>query len=341
MLQSWLIQTPMKNTYSKLGLGAVLLQKQSNGRYHPVAFRSRALHGVEVSYHSTKLEFLAMKWSIKHFQTYLLGHHFKVCMDNNPHIFPHLIQHECHQRWINELAKYNFSLKYQKGKNDTVADVLSRISKERLSDEEAEKVFKVVPMIPGDNTVFEDFEGKEEDWLPEKVAPKSMSSKAMRAVFNNLTSGAGRRAEQEYNTDSVAHCKANSIKVNVKSARLSTQKHVTDWAEAQCKDPEIKAAMDWCCLDKKKWEPWMEQFAKHKSRLGSKKNTPEGRSILLNADKLTLSGGLLYYRYKPKYQIEEVKHFVVPRAHRRTVIDGCHHDPGHQGKNRTGSLVSD
>ena len=84
-----------------------------------------------------------------------------------------------------------------------------------------------------------------------------------------------------------------------------------------------------------------EQLAKLKSRLGSKKNTPEGRSILWNADKLTLSGGLLYYRYKPKYQIEEVKHFVVPRVHRRTAIDGCHHDAGHQGKNRTESLISD
>ena len=69
---------------SKLGLGAVLSQKQSDGRYHLVAFGSRALHGVEVNYHSTKLEFLAMKWSIEHFQTYLLGRHFKVCMDNNP-----------------------------------------------------------------------------------------------------------------------------------------------------------------------------------------------------------------------------------------------------------------
>ena len=58
---------------SKLGLGAVLSQKQYDGRYHPVAFGSRAFHGVEVNYHSTKLKFLAMKWSIKHFQTYLLG----------------------------------------------------------------------------------------------------------------------------------------------------------------------------------------------------------------------------------------------------------------------------
>ena len=150
----------------------------------------------------------------------------------------------------------------------------------------------------------------------------------MKAILDNLTSGAGRRAEQEYNTDSAAHPKANSIEVNMKSVRLSTQMHVTDWAEAQREDPEIKVAMDWCHFDKKKSEPWTEQLAKLKSRLGSKKNTPEGRSILWNADKLTLSGGLLYYRYKPKYQIEEVKCFIVPRVHRRTATDGCHHDAG-------------
>ena len=99
--------------------------------------------------------------------------------------------------------------------------------------------------------------------------------------------------------------------------------------------------MDWCHLDKKKSEPWTEQLAKLKSRLGPKKNTPEGRSILHNADKLTLSGGLLYYRHKPKYQIEKVKCFVVPNTHRRTAIDSCHHDTGHQGKKRTESLISD
>ena len=111
--------------------------------------------------------------------------------------------------------------------------------------------------------------------------------------------------------------------------------HVTDWAKVQHEGPEIKATMDWCHLNKKKLEPWMEQLMKLKSWLRSKKNTLEGRSILQNADKLTLSRGLQNYRYKPKYQIEEVKCFVVPRAHRRTAIDGCHHDASHQGKKRT------
>ena len=62
----------LKTDALKLGLGAVLSQKQSDGRYHLVAFGSRSLHGVEVNYHSTKLEFLTIKWSIEHFQTYLL-----------------------------------------------------------------------------------------------------------------------------------------------------------------------------------------------------------------------------------------------------------------------------
>ena len=68
------------------------------------------------------------------------------------------------QRWINELVKYNFSLEYQKGKNNTVADAFSRISEECHSDEEAERVLKGIPVIPGDNTVFKVFEEKEEDW---------------------------------------------------------------------------------------------------------------------------------------------------------------------------------
>ena len=142
--------------------------------------------------------------------------------------------------------KYNFSLKYQKGKNNTVADALSRISEECLSDNEADKLLKTVPLIPGDDIMVEIFKEEESDRKPERSVPHTMSSAAMKAVFNNLTSGAGRRAEQEYNTDSAAHREVDCVEVNVRSARLSTQMHVMDWAEAQCEDPEIRAAMDWC-----------------------------------------------------------------------------------------------
>ena len=58
------------------------------------------------------------------------------------------------QRWINELVKYDFSLEYQKGKNNTVANALSRIRKERLPDAEAEELLEMVPIIPGDDTII-------------------------------------------------------------------------------------------------------------------------------------------------------------------------------------------
>ena len=64
-----------------------------------------------------------------------------------------------------------------------------------------------------------------------------MSSEAMKAAFDNLTSGASRRAELEYSADSAAHHEADSIVVSVKSMRMSMQMHVMDWAEAQCEDP--------------------------------------------------------------------------------------------------------
>ena len=247
-------------------------------------------------------------------------------MDNNPLTYFLMLPNmdATKQRWINELAKYDFSLEYQKGKNNTVADALSQIREECLPDAEAKELLETVPITPGDDTIIRVFEEKVEDKEPEKLAPHTMSSAAMKAVFDNLTSGAGRRAEQEYNTSSAAHLEVDAIEVNVRSARVSTQMHVADWAEAQWENREIEATMDWCQLNKNKSEPWVRQLMKLKSRLGSHKNIPAGKSLLRNVDKLILYGGLLYYRHKPKYQLEEVKQSVVLWAHRRMAIDGCH-----------------
>ena len=109
---------PVGKDASKEGLGAVLSQKQDNGCYHPVAFSSRMLMPSEQNYHSSKLEFLVLKWSItKHFKEYLAYAPFMVCMDNSPLTYvlttPNL-DATGHQ-WVGALASYEFSLEYQKG----------------------------------------------------------------------------------------------------------------------------------------------------------------------------------------------------------------------------------
>ena len=70
---------------SKEGLGVVLSQKQDDRSYHPVVFGSRMLTLSEQNYHSSKLEFLALKWSVtEHFKEYLAYSPFTVHTDNNP-----------------------------------------------------------------------------------------------------------------------------------------------------------------------------------------------------------------------------------------------------------------
>ena len=115
---------------SKERLGAVLSQKQTDRQYHPVAYGSQALTAHEKNYHSTKLEFLVLKWAIsEHFNEYLLYQSFLVRPNNNPLTYimttPNL--DAAGHQWVGALAKFNFRLEHQKGCYNTVADVFSQI----------------------------------------------------------------------------------------------------------------------------------------------------------------------------------------------------------------------
>ena len=112
------------------GLGAVLSQKQDNGHYHPVAYASRSLKGGELKYHSSKLEFLALKWAVtEQFREYLQYQPFLVRTDNNPLTYvmmtPNLdaVRH----RWVAAMAGYNFEIEYIRGTDNKVTDALSHV----------------------------------------------------------------------------------------------------------------------------------------------------------------------------------------------------------------------
>ena len=118
------------------GLVAVLSQKQADGRYHPIAYASHVMNETEQRYHSNKQEFLALKWAVtEQFHEYLSPYgknrnEFVVRTDNNPltYIFSSANLDAAGQRWVAHLASYNFSLEYQKGMDNMVADFLSRMN---------------------------------------------------------------------------------------------------------------------------------------------------------------------------------------------------------------------
>ena len=115
---------------SNEGLGAVLYQTQ-NGINRVISYASRTLSESEKNYHfhSSKLEFLALKWAItEKFSDYLkYGLPFVVYTDNNPltYVFTTAKLNATGLRWVAELSDYNFTIKYHPGKSNVDADYLS------------------------------------------------------------------------------------------------------------------------------------------------------------------------------------------------------------------------
>lgn len=117
---------------SQEGLGAVLYQQQ-NGKPVVIAYGSRTLTNAEKNYHlhSGKLEFLALKWAIcERFRDFLYySPPFTVYTDNNPltYVLTTAKLNATAQRWVAELADFQFVIKYRPGKANRDADGLSRM----------------------------------------------------------------------------------------------------------------------------------------------------------------------------------------------------------------------
>ena len=197
------------------GLGAVLSQKQADGQYHPIAYASRVMNETEQRYHLNKQEFLALKWAVtEQFHEYLSPYgkdrnEFVVCTDNIPltYIFSSANLDAAGQRWVARLASYNFSLEYQKGKDNMVANFLSQMN-ERLPEEEVQEYLNQIP-------------------YPE-----------VKAVLNNAIMPIEERAEQGVRPTPVSQSDCQEEVVEARPARLATT-NVTDWKQEQKKDPVL------------------------------------------------------------------------------------------------------
>ena len=115
---------------SEVGLGAILYQIKDDRTDKVIAYANHSLKKSERKYHSSKLEFLALKWAITdQFHEYLYGGTFEVHSDNNPltYVLTTTKLDATGQRWVASLANYNFTITYHSGKHNITADALSRV----------------------------------------------------------------------------------------------------------------------------------------------------------------------------------------------------------------------
>ena len=138
---------------SSVAVGAVL-EQEVKGHLKPIAFFSRKLHDREQRYSTFDRELLAIHLAVRHFRHLLEGVPFTIFTDHLPLVHAFTNKTDPHsnrqQNQLSAIAEYNCVIRHIPGKNNPVADALSRniismvhlgldchaLAKEQLSDNE-------------------------------------------------------------------------------------------------------------------------------------------------------------------------------------------------------------
>lgn len=125
---------------SKYAIGAVLSQGPI-GKDRPIAFASRTLNKHEEKYSTIEKELLAIYWATKYFRPYLYGKTFTLFTDHKPLTGIMNLKDPSTKiaKWMIALLDYSYEIQYKAGKQNVVADGLSRIPYEINAHDNAEE----------------------------------------------------------------------------------------------------------------------------------------------------------------------------------------------------------
>lgn len=113
---------------SGVGVGAVLMQKIEKA-HRVVAYHSRKLNDAEKRYPAHEQELLSFVEAARVWRHYLYGKHFTVRTDNwaNTHVQTQpRLDAKRQARWMEALQSYDFEIEHIPGRQNVVADALSR-----------------------------------------------------------------------------------------------------------------------------------------------------------------------------------------------------------------------
>jgi len=127
-LPDWQRQFILHVDWSCKAIGAVLSQKDDEGREYPIAFASRLLTPAEQRYAPLEGECLALVWATHKFRYYLHGRQFLVHTDHKSLEWLQSTRFDNNkvERWALRLQEFAFDVVYKPGEENVVADCLSR-----------------------------------------------------------------------------------------------------------------------------------------------------------------------------------------------------------------------
>ena len=123
---------------SGYAVGATLSQDLGDG-LRPVAYLSKKMNSHEMNYPVHEQELLAIIVSMTTWRQYLHGNPFTLRVLTDHHSLqwlktqPHLSLRQT--RWVEKLAEFDYTIEYQEGKKNVVADALSRRPDHRITED--------------------------------------------------------------------------------------------------------------------------------------------------------------------------------------------------------------
>lgn len=105
------------------GLGAVLMQEG-----HPIAFWSKGLSEKNQALSTYEKELMAVVLAVLKWRHYLLGRHFLIRTNHQSlkYLLEQRVATPFQQKWITKLIGYDYDIVYRCGKENKVANALSR-----------------------------------------------------------------------------------------------------------------------------------------------------------------------------------------------------------------------
>lgn len=119
---------------SDIGAGAVLKQEDKRGIDHCVSYFSKKFDEHQMRYSTIEKETLGLMLALNHFDVYLNPTVMPILVytDHNPVVFINKMKEKNQRllRWSLTLQQYNVDIRHIRGKDNVMADALSRVQLE-------------------------------------------------------------------------------------------------------------------------------------------------------------------------------------------------------------------
>ena len=162
---------------SNIAVGAILLQRDSNGVERPVSFFSKKLSSAQRNYSTFERECLAVICALEHFRVYLLARKFTLRTDHRALAWLFSKEPKASARisgWLATLMEYPVVIEYVKGSENSIADALSRLESSAIDAEVPSDLAKGVPSFACPAAEVDRLDART-DWLAEQRADETIS----------------------------------------------------------------------------------------------------------------------------------------------------------------------